>query len=571
MVDGWILSPATSAGKWMGLVTAVWVQCISGNNYTFSNYSDALKTLMGLTQLQLNSLSVAKDVGKAFGLVAGLASDRLPPSALLLIGSLEGLLGYGVQWLVVRQSIAPLPYWQMCVFLCMGGNSTTWMNTAVLVTCIRNFRKNRGPVAGILKGYIGLSTAIFTDVCSALFADSPAAFLLMLAVVPAAVCAVAVLFLRETPAPTAEEEEEEEGESRYFGVVNAMAVVIAVYLLVFDLSGAAERGGLVSKGFVTVLLVLLASPVAVPAYLAFKSVARSKPAVAEVGIDEPLLGSEGAERLEEAEEGGKKSEEVAVGGCGDELTTATATATAAKRRPAIGEEHTIGEALRTVDFWVLFVSFLCGVGTGLAVMNNMGQMGLAAGFADVSIFVSLTSIFGFFGRIGSGTLSEYFVKKTATPRPLWNAASQLIMAVGYIVMALALPGSLYVGSIVVGICYGVRLAVTVPTASELFGLKYYGLIYNILILNLPLGSFLFSGLLAGLLYDAQATKTDGGGNRCIGAHCYRLVFVIMAFACIIGFGLDVLLAFRTKRLYRKICSSKKSKKTMVIRSRPSKS
>lgn len=128
-------------------------------------------------------------------------------------------------------------------------------------------------------------------------------------------------------------------------------------------------------------------------------------------------------------------------------------------------------------------------------------------------------------------------------------------------MAMAIPGSLYIGSIVVGICYGVRLAVTVPTASELFGLKYYGLIYSVLILNLPLGSFLFSGLLAGLLYDAQATTTADGGNTCVGAHCYRLVFIVMAIACIIGFGLDILLSIRTRSLYGKIYASKKAKKT----------
>ena len=98
------------------------------------------------------------------------------------------------------------------------------------------------------------------------------------------------------------------------------------------------------------------------------------------------------------------------------------------------------------------------------------------------------------------------------------------MAVGYLLMALAIPGSLYFCSVVVGACYGVRLAITVPIASELFGLKYYGLLYNILILNFPLGSFLFSGLLAGLLYDAEATPTPDGGNTCVGAHCYRLVF-----------------------------------------------
>lgn len=102
-----------TAMKWLGFVTAVWVQAISGNNYTFSNYSDALKTLMNLTQLELNNLSVAKDIGKAFGLLAGFASDVLPTWLILLIGSLEGLVGYGGQWLVVSQRIKPLSYWQV--------------------------------------------------------------------------------------------------------------------------------------------------------------------------------------------------------------------------------------------------------------------------------------------------------------------------------------------------------------------------------------------------------------------------------------------------------------------------
>lgn len=106
-------SSAFTTGKWLGFVTAVWIQAISGNNYTFSNYSHALKSLMHLTQVELNTLSVAKDVGKAFGLLAGLASDRFPTWAILLIGSVEGLLGYGVQWLVVSQRIQPLPYWQV--------------------------------------------------------------------------------------------------------------------------------------------------------------------------------------------------------------------------------------------------------------------------------------------------------------------------------------------------------------------------------------------------------------------------------------------------------------------------
>lgn len=136
------------------------------------------------------------------------------------------------------------------------------------------------------------------------------------------------------------------------------------------------------------------------------------------------------------------------------------------------------------------------------------------------------------------------------------------MAVGYVLMALAVPGSLYIGSITVGICYGIRLAITVPTASELFGLKFYGLIYNILILNLPLGSFLFSGLLAGYLYDMEATTTADGGTTCVGAHCYRIVFYVMSGACVIGFVLDIFLSIRSKPVYARISATKKSEKLL---------
>ncbi|KAG5139235.1 hypothetical protein JHK84_033003 [Glycine max] len=529
---------SSSSSKWLGFVAAVWIQCISGNNYTFSNYSDALKSLMHLTQLQLNNLSVAKDVGKAFGLLAGLASDRFPTWAILLIGSVEGLIGYGAQWLVVSQRIQPLPYWQLCVFLCMGGNSTTWMNTAVLVTCIRNFRSNRGPVSGILKGFVGLSTAIFTTLCSALFADDPGSFLIMLSVIPFAVCLTGVFFLRETP-PDVSAGDDDGEEVKYFGFFNVVAVAVALFLLAYGFIRSPSM--LVSRLFVAVLVVMLASPLGIPVYSYLKGRLGGGNDVERQRLKEPLL------QIPEKENEGVVAEEEA------EIV---------KRAPEVGEEHTIVEALRSVDFWILFVSFLCGVGTGLAVMNNMGQIGLALGYPDISLFLSLTSIFGFFGRIISGTVSEFTIKKAATPRPLWNAASQLLMAVGYILLAMAMPGSLYIGSILVGMCYGVRLAITVPTASELFGLKYYGLIYNILILNLPLGSFLFSGLLAGILYDMEATTTEGGGNTCVGGHCYRLVFIVMTGACIVGFFLDILLSIRTKNIYTKISTSKKPKKSL---------
>ncbi|XP_016201448.1 protein NUCLEAR FUSION DEFECTIVE 4 [Arachis ipaensis] len=510
-------------GKWIGLVTAIWVQAICGNNYTFANYSDVLKSLMSLTQMQLNNLSVAKDVGKAFGLLSGLASHHFSTSLILIIGATMGFIGYGLQYLVVSQTITPLPYWLMCVFLCMGGNSTTWMNTAVLVTCMRNFPKNRGPISGILKGYVGLSTAIFTDICSALFSSDPSKFLLMLTIVPAVICCIAAVFLRETPpASTCAQEKK---EAQFLNTFNFIAVTVAVYLLAFDVTGI--HGHVFSLIFTAGLLILLVMPLLVPLYvIIFNSTDLDE----EQQIHEALL------------DGDKKVEEVEI----------------IKQKPVIGEEHSIGEMVRTIEFWIMFVSFLCGVGTGMCVMNNMGQMGEALGYSDVSIFISFISIWGFFGRIVSGSLSEHYIRKSGMPRLVWNAGAQMLMSIGYIALAMALPGSLYIGSMVVGICYGVYFTITPAAASELFGLKYYGIVYNILILNLPIGSFIFSGLIAGYLYDVEATSVPGGGNTCIGAHCYRLVYVIMAFASLFGCVLDVLLAVRTNKVYYNIYQDTRS-------------
>jgi len=294
----------------------------------------------------------------------------------------------------------------MCFFLCLGGNSTTWMNTAVLVTCIRNFRRNRGPVSGILKGYVGLSTAIFTDLCAALFAYDPAKFLIMLAVIPFAVCLTAIVFLRETP-PAATIEEEKE-ESKYFNIFNAVAVIVAVYLMAYGFIPNPSHA--ISLAFSVILLVLLASPLAAPVHAFIKSWTLNRfknQADVERQIQEPLLIEEKAQ--EEIQE--KPAEESASAVVEQpQAVEEEKAAVEVKRRPVIGEDHTIFEAMQTVDFWVLFVSFLCGVGTGLAVMNNMGQIGLALGYADVSLFISMTSIWGFFGRIVSGSVSEYYIK-----------------------------------------------------------------------------------------------------------------------------------------------------------------
>jgi hypothetical protein len=253
---------------------------------------------------------------------------------------------------------------------------------------MRNFTKNRGPVSGILKGYVGLSTAIFTDLCTSLFSSSPSKFLLMLAIVPAVICLVACLFLRETPPASSPSEEKQEAE--FFYIFNVLAIVVAVYLLTFDVTG--PHGHVLSLAFSIGLIVLLAMPLGVPFYIFLYTSRSNSFDIEQKTLDDPLVVQKALLN---------KSEELAGVTVPDFQVL--------KQRPSIGEDHTIVQMIQTFEFWILFGSFLCGTGTAMCVMNNMAQMGLALGYSNVSIFISLLSIWGFFGRIVSGLISEYYI------------------------------------------------------------------------------------------------------------------------------------------------------------------
>jgi hypothetical protein len=81
-----------------------------------------------------------------------------------------------------------------------------------------------------------------------------------------------------------------------------------------------------------------------------------------------------------------------------------------RKKPRRGEDFRFREALLKADFWLLFGVFFIGVGSGVTVLNNLAQIGIAAGSADTTIAVSLFSLGNFFGRLGGGAVSDYLVR-----------------------------------------------------------------------------------------------------------------------------------------------------------------
>ncbi|KAH9311510.1 hypothetical protein KI387_026545 [Taxus chinensis] len=582
-----VVAKSGTITPWLGLVAAVCIQILAGNAYNFPLYSHKLKTVLGYNQLQLTNLGVANDVGENVGLLAGLVCNKIPPWSLLLIGAAASFIGYGVIWLLLSQTISPLPYWVVWLALCLATNSATWFNTAVLVTNMRNFPFSRGTLAGILKGYVGLSAAVYTEIYIGVAEKDSVKLLIFLTVGLPAACLLLMYFVRPCT-PALAEDSEEHG---YFIFIQAMSIVLAFYLLttalIDDLFSLDKN--LISKIFLAFTFLILLAPIGIPIKLTCLAIKDNrygdvqKSLHLETGrIEEPLLVTEGnvstskpvanesllespsSENLQSnmPDENGTERENIYL--CvahpsfmeDTDLEILLAEGEGAvrkKRKPRRGEDFKLRQALVKADFWLLFIVYFCGVGSGVTVLNNLAQIGIAEGLDDVTILLSLFSISNFIGRLGGGAVSEYFVRLKAMPRTVWMTVSQAIMIGAHLLFASDITGSLCAGCVLLGICYGVQFSVMVPTASELFGLKHFGMIYNFLSIGNPLGALFFSGLLAGYIYDIEAAEQSfllGKSDvECVGSSCFRLTFLIMAGVCAVGSLTSIVLTFRLRPVY----------------------
>ncbi|GFZ17173.1 major facilitator superfamily protein [Actinidia rufa] len=550
-----VVLKAGSRPPWVGLSAAVWVQIAAGNGYTFALYSPSLKTVLGFNQQQLTLLGVANDIGENVGILPGIACNKLPPWLVLSVGVCTCFIGYGVLWLAVSQTVQSLPYWVLWIALCIATNSNAWLGTAVLVTNMRNFPLSRGTVAGILKGYVGLSAAVFTEVYTMVLNESASKLLLFFTVGIPLICLAMMYFIRAcTPASG-----EDSSVHVHFLFTQAASVALAIYLLTTTiLKDLLSLSDSISYIFVAIMVILLMSPIAIPIKMTLFPTNARKPEppfgssddlVAEEGdssqTDSLLVPSSSETYLESFHD--EDVSEV------DMLLAVGEGAVKKKRKPKRGEDFKFREAIVKADFWLLWLAYFLGVGTGVTVLNNLAQIGVSVGVDDTTILLSLFSFCNFLGRLGGGAVSEHFVRSKVIPRTIWMTFAQIIMIITFLLYASAINGTLYAATGLLGICYGVHFAIMIPTASELFGLRHFGIIFNFMQLGNPLGALLFSGLLAGYVYDAEAAKQQG--SSCLGPNCFRLTFLVLAGMCGFGTIVSIILTIRIRPVYQMLYAS----------------
>ncbi|EYU29135.1 hypothetical protein ABFS82_05G119900 [Erythranthe guttata] len=559
---------AGQSRKWMILVATIWIQAFTGTNFDFSAYSSEMKAVLGVSQVQLNYLATASDLGKAVGWSSGLALMWLPLWAVMFTAAGMGLIGYGAQWLVIRNVIS-LPYFGVFLLCLLSGCSICWFNTVCFVLCIKNFPSNRPLALALTVSFNGLSAALYNLAVNSLNPSSPALYLLLNALIPLFTSLAALIpILRQPPLdPLATDITKRDQFS--FLKLNTLAIITGLYLLFLHPSDSLKAGYLFS-GAIFLLILPLGIPGVVYARNWFKQNIYSSFTLHGSGFilvdaDDLELHKELLSRHNSVANGvtlnysdNIKSEDDNIGGDGF-----LCEALIEKDQLAmLGQEHSARMLVRRLDFWLYYIAYFCGGTIGLVYSNNLGQIAQSLGHSMMtSKLITIYSSFSFFGRLLSAA-PDFVRTKVYFARTGWLAIALLPTPIAFFLLG-ALGGdpfALEAGTALIGLSSGFIFAAAVSITSELFGPESVGVNHNILITNIPIGSLVY-GFLAATVYDWSAVSGLGlmaDSVVCMGIKCYFYTFVWWGCISLLGLISSVVLYLRTRFAYERFEQTRRS-------------
>lgn len=561
---------AGQSRKWMILVATIWIQAFTGTNFDFSAYSSSLKSVLGISQVQLTYLAVASDLGKVFGWSSGLTLMFFPLWVVLFMAAFMGLLGYGIQWLLIR-NVLTLPYFLVFLLCLLAGCSICWFNTVCFVLCNQNFPANRPLAISLTVSFNGVSAALYALAANAIDPSSDALYLLLNALIPLLTSVVSVIPILRQPSLDPLPPDAVRHDSLIFLLLNFLAVVTGIYLLIF---GSTTTDLTTARILLSVAIFLLIFPLCIPGVVYAKNWFR-RTIHSSFHFDGSGFNLVDADDLELHKELlSRHASSIGPIGNGSltHLLSDNGSMIAITRQKTgeiegccqgmlvrdqlamLGQEHPAGVLVRRFDFWLYYLAYFCGGTIGLVYSNNLGQIAQSLGqSSNTTTLLTLYSSFSFFGRLLSA-VPDYIRAKFYFARTGWLTIALLPTPIALFLLASSDTAViLHVGTALVGLSSGFIFAAAVSITSELFGPNSVGVNHNILITNIPVGSLVY-GYLAALVYDANTSP--GLGNVlmsdsavCMGRQCYFLTFLLWGCISVLGLVCSMLLFFRTRHAY----------------------
>jgi hypothetical protein len=192
--------------KWVTFSSAVLLEFVSGLQYSFSVYSEALKQRHGLSQGEVNCVGTAINFGNCVsGVIAGavfdgVSSSRRPwlaPKVACVLALLLASMTYPALWGLATGRWNPvddgsddegehrsdsysraLTTWLVALAF-LAASSGPFCDATALAVSVQNFPRFRGQVVGQLKAFVGLSASLHLVVYAAFPPSDPSNFLLL--------------------------------------------------------------------------------------------------------------------------------------------------------------------------------------------------------------------------------------------------------------------------------------------------------------------------------------------------------------------------------------------------------
>ncbi len=180
---------------------------------------------------------------------------------------------------------------------------------------------------------------------------------------------------------------------------------------------------------------------------------------------------------------------------------------------------TPGQAVKTSPFWMMFIVYLCCQLLGNLVVSQAASIAsVQANWEGGYILIMALALANGSGRLLSGLFADKFGT---------FGTYQLVLAILGVVIALfsffRSPGLLILGVIVIGVCYGASVPLSVDAARELFGEKYLSTMTGLIWLAFGI-SGIFGSSIAGWAFDRTGSYT----GSYIMAVCFCIVGLIFA-------------------------------------------
>ena len=190
----------------------------------------------------------------------------------------------------------------------------------------------------------------------------------------------------------------------------------------------------------------------------------------------------------------------------------------AKKGLAAGYSYKPKEAVKTVPFWCMCVIWACMGAAGISMVTLSTNYAAFLGIANGVVILTVFNITNGLSRIVAGFLSDRIGGRTA------GCIAFVIATIGYLGLNFSTSFvMIMVFAACVGYGFGTMFAVSSPILSDIYGIKYFGLIFGLVFMSY---GFL-GGILGPNLYGMVFQHTGSYHPIFIYLGCFALISAVL--------------------------------------------